>query len=326
MDNYKLGKIKAFFIHLKAVTLLFLFLSSCTNKHPRQADLPELSFEFIRFERLFFGDDDIPLAKLKQDFPYLFPAQTPDTIWQAKRKDSLQLVLYHASQRLTSAKLEKRISSVLQHAAFYFPEMTTPKKVITLLTDVDYSMRAVDADSLLLLSVDTYLGEEHELYQGIPLYIKRKLSPSHIESELIDAVAPRFVPNPKDRSFLTQMVTHGKRLLLHDYLAPDLTKEQHIQYTAAQWAWAEEHEQEVWDYFIANELLFSTDDRLRFRFLSPSPFSKFYTFLDENSPGRIGQWIGYRIVQAYQKRTGATLNEVLEADAQEILKKSRYKP
>jgi uncharacterized protein YjaZ len=48
--------------------------------------------------------------------------------------------------------------------------------------------------------------------------------------------------------------------------------------------------------------------------------------LDDNSPGRLGQWIGYRMVKAYQKRTGADLEKVLLANAQEILKKSRYNP
>jgi hypothetical protein len=327
MDNYKYGKIKAFFAHQKAVVLLFLLLSSCSNKkHPKKQDLPEVSFEFIRFERLFYDASDISLQELKTDYPYLFPLETPDSIWHAKRKDSLQIVLYEATQTIDTPVLKERIATVLQRTKFYFPKTPMPKKVISLLTDVDYTLRAVDADSLFLLSIDTYLGAAHDLYQGIPLYIKRKLSPAHLESEIIDALAPRFVPNPKDRSFLAQMIMHGKRLLLHDYLAPHLSAEKHIQYTAAQWTWAEDHEAEVWDYFLANELLFSTDDRLHFRFLTPGPFSKFYSFLDQDSPGRIGQWVGYRIVRAYQKRTDATLTEVLQADAQEILKKSRYNP
>lgn len=306
---------------------LSLIVSGCSSStHPKPQDLPEFSFELIRFEHVFFGDLNTPLDQLKSQYPYFFPEQTPDFVWEEKRTDSLQQVLFKATQTLFKDDLKQRTSNVLRYANHYFPNDKLPRKVITLLTDVDYSLRAVDADSLLLISIDTYLGESHPLYEGIPQYIKNSLVPEHLESELIDALSNRYIQKTNSRSFLSRMVTHGKRLLIHDYLAPDLMVHQHIQYTQNQWDWAISHESDVWRYFVDNEWLFSTDESLRFRFLTLSPYSKFYSYLDENSPGRIGQWIGYRMVKAYQKRTGASLQEVLAANAQEILKKSRYNP
>ena len=306
---------------------LTLFITGCTSSsHPKPQDLPEVPFEIIRFEHLFFGDLDTPLDQLKLQYPYFFPEQTSDLVWEEKRTDSLQQVLYEATQALFRNDLKQRTSNVFRYASHYFPKDNLPKKVITLLTDVDYSLRAVDADSLLLISIDTYLGESHPLYEGIPQYIKNSLIPEYLESELIDALSDRYISKTNSRSFLNRMVTHGKRLLIHDYLAPDLMAHQHIQYAQNQWDWSITHESDVWRYFVDNELLFSTDESLRFRFLKQSPYSKFYSYLDENSPGRIGQWIGYRMVKAYQKRTGASLQEVLAVNAQEILKKSRYNP
>ena len=306
---------------------LSLIVSGCSSStHPKPQDLPEFSFELIRFEHVFFGDLNTPLDQLKSQYPYFFPEQTPDLVWEDKRTDSLQQALFKATQTLFKDDLKQRTSNVLRYANHYFPNDKLPRKVITLLTDVDYSLRAVDADSLLLISIDTYLGESHPLYEGIPQYIKNSLVPEHLESELIDALSNRYIQKTNSRSFLSRMVMHGKRLLIHDYLAPDLMVHQHIQYTQNQWDWAISHESDVWRYFVDNEWLFSTDESLRFRFLTLSPYSKFYSYLDENSPGRIGQWIGYRMVKAYQKRTGASLQEVLAANAQEILKKSRYNP
>ncbi|MDA0779910.1 MAG: gliding motility lipoprotein GldB [Bacteroidetes bacterium] len=304
-----------------------LIVSGCSSStHPKPQDLPEFPFELIRFEHVFFGDLNTPLDQLKSQYPYFFPEQTPDFVWEEKRTNSLQQALFKATQTLFKDDLKQRTSNVLRYANHYFPNDKLPRKVITLLTDVDYSLRAVDADSLLLISIDTYLGESHPLYEGIPQYIKNSLVPEHLESELIDALSNRYIQKTNSRSFLSRMVTHGKRLLIHDYLAPDLMAHQHIQYTQNQWDWAISHESDVWRYFVDNEWLFSTDESLRFRFLNLSPYSKFYSYLDENSPGRIGQWIGYRMVKAYQKRTGASLQEVLAANAQEILKKSRYNP
>lgn len=323
-----LRKINVFFWLTKALFLtLFFLVSGCSSSsHPKENELPKVAVELIRFESLFYGDLNTPLSKIKKSFPYFFPAQTPDSIWVEKRKDSLQQLLFHATKSFSTTDLQKRTESVFKHVKYYFPTEKLPQRAISLITDVDYSLRAVDADSLLLISIDTYLGGNHPLYEGIPMYIREKLTEKHLEAEIINALSDRFVSHPKSRTFLAQAVTHGKRLLLHDYFAPDVPQNQHIQYSQAHWDWAVNHEEEIWRYFVDNELLFSTDDTLRFRFLSPSPYSKFYTFLDADSPGRLGQWIGYRMVQAYKKRTNATLQKVLKADANDILKKSRYNP
>ncbi len=328
MGTSRHRKINRFFWHLKVVLFCtWLFVFGCTSSiHPKPQELPEVSFEVIRFEQLFFGDLDTPLDQLKSQYPYFFPSNTPNSVWQAKRTDSLQQALFHATLPLFGDNLKLRTANVLKHAKYYFPAEKLPEKVITLLTDVDYSLRAVDADSLLLISIDTYLGASHPLYEGIPKYIKNKLTPLHLESEIIDALSHRYVSKTISRAFLDRMVVHGKRLLLHDYLSPKASAHFHIQYTQDQWDWATAHESDVWHYFVDNDFLFSTDENLNFRFLTAGPYSKFYSYLDENSPGRIGQWMGYRIVKAYQKRTGASLQQVLAAKTQEILKKSRYNP
>jgi hypothetical protein len=323
-----LCKIKSFFWHTKVVLfVVFLMFFGCTtSKHPKTNELPEIEIDYVRFESLFYGDLDTPLQKIKNTFPYFFPTQTPDNVWMKKRTDSLQQALFQATQPLFKNELKLRTENVFKHVKFYFPNEPLPKKVITLLTDVDYSLRAVDADSLLLISIDTYLGSNHPLYEGIPKHIREKLMPNHLEAEIIDALSPRFVPRAENRTFLAHCIAHGKRLLLHEYFAPDILQNQYIQYTQEQWDWAAEHEETIWRYFVDNELLFSTDENLRFRFLMPGPYSKFYTTLDVNSPGRIGQWVGYRIVKAYQERSGASLHQVLTIDAQELLKKSKYNP
>jgi hypothetical protein len=35
--------------------------------------------------------------------------------------------------------------------------------------------------------------------------------------------------------------------------------------------------------------------------MTPAPFSKFYLEIDNDSPGRIGAWIGWQMVRSYMK-------------------------
>ena len=99
-----------------------------------------------------------------------------------------------------------------------------------------------------------------------------------------------------------------------------------IGYSDEHWAWAEANQTEIWRNFIENELLYSTDGDLERRFLDPAPFSKFGLELDNESPGRIGRYIGWKIVQAYMDRNEVSLQEMIDLPPVKMFKASRYKP
>ena len=73
-------------------------------------------------------------------------------------------------------------------------------------------------------------------------------------------------------------------------------------------------------------MLYSTDSGLYDRFMANAPFSKFYIDIDKESPGRIGVLLGWQIVRSYMKNNEVTLQQLLQTDAEEIFKKSKYKP
>ena len=54
-------------------------------------------------------------------------------------------------------------------------------------------------------------------------------------------------------------------------------------YTPEELQWAKDNEVEIWQYFIENELLFSTNPKLPLRFIVPAPFSKFNLSIDKLS-------------------------------------------
>ena len=68
------------------------------------------------------------------------------------------------------------------------------------------------------------------------------------------------------------------------------------------------------------------DPKLIPRFISPAPFSKFYLEIDNESPGRVGAWIGWQIVRSYMKNNEVSLPQLLHTSAKEIFEKSKYKP
>ena len=100
-----------------------------------------------------------------------------------------------------------------------------------------------------------------------------------------------------------------------------------IGYSKEELIWAKSNELYIWKYFVEKEILYKTDSRLIRRFIDPSPFSKFYLEIDNNSPGIIGRWVGWQIVKSYMKRNPNTnIEDLISKPSEELFIKSAYKP
>ena len=61
--------------------------------------------------------------------------------------------------------------------------------------------------------------------------------------------------------------------------------------------------------------------------MSDAPFSKFYLEIDNESPGRVGAWIGWQIVRSYaENHPDVKLQDLLALDAKTLFEQSKYKP
>lgn len=306
-----------------------LILSGCREHDNTEEVISKIAIdvEVLRFDREFANATPAQLPKLKSKYPYLFPEQYPDSVWTAKLIDTLQTAL---SEEVDSTfgnfkKESQELKSLFQHIRYYFPAVTIPK-VVTLTSDVRYTNRVILTDTLLLLGLDNYLGKDHRFYQGIPYYNAAELDKKYLISDIAGAFAKKMVPYPNHRSFLSRMVYYGKILYLKDQWLPALSDAQKIVYPQESIAWVQANEEQIWRYFITHEVLYSTDAKLDRRFLDPAPFSKFGLELDNESPGRLGRYIGWQIVRAFMKKNTIPLQRLLTLPADEILKKSNYKP
>jgi uncharacterized protein YjaZ len=122
------------------------------------------------------------------------------------------------------------------------------------------------------------------------------------------------------------MVYAGKQLYLKDVLLPQISDAEKIGYSPEQLTWCQENESYMWRYFMQEQLLYSTDSKLATRFINTAPFSKFYLEIDNESPGRVGTWIGWQIVRSFMNNNDVNLQQLLQMDPIEIFQNSKYKP
>jgi len=190
---------------------------------------------------------------------------------------------------------------------------------------MDYGNKVIYTDSLLLISLDLYLGKEHKFYE-FPEYFKKTFERSQIMPDVVTAFSTNVIPLPRENSLISQMVYFGKEMYLKDVLLTNYQDYNKIAFTKEHLEWCKVNESDIWRFFIEEGMLYDTDSKLTQRFIAPAPFSKFYKDLDQDSPGRVGVWIGWQIVKSYMQNNDVSLHELLKTDSKKIFEKSKYKP
>ncbi len=312
--------------------VIFLFLVSfvaCSEKKSNKIDVSNIDVEtnIIRFDQKFYSTTPEKLADLKAKFPYLFPQSNPDSVWVNKMKNKDELELFAETKKVYKDFTEEtdQLAELFKHIKYYYPKFKQPK-VITLLSNVDYDSKVVLADSLLFISLDVFLGMDSPIYQTHPNYIKQNNNKEHLIVAVAEQFAKQIIPPSNDRNFVSQMVQEGKKLALIQAFLPNVAPQVIIGYTVDQYEWAEKSEAEIWKYFIQKEYLYNSDHQLTKRFIDDAPFSKFFLEVDKDSPGRIGTWFGWRIVDSYLNHNETGIKEIMVTDNEEIFKMSKYKP
>lgn len=311
------------------IVLLVLSFLSCNNDSALEKEIAtiDVSYTVERFDKALADAKPEDLTRLKQTYPFLFSKRISDSIWVARFSDTLQKeLLTEVDKTFGEFKAPtEELKGLFQHLKYYDKKFSLPR-VVTLTNDVDYRNKTVVNDTLVLIALDNYLGGDHPFYQNIQQYIAERLTGSHIVSDLTEDYGQKYIYQKNRKTLLDEMIYFGKLLYFKDVMIPFKSDAEKIGYTPEDLAWSEVNENQIWSYFVEREMLFSSESKLFGRFIAAAPFSKFYLELDNESPGRLGQYIGWQIVRAYAEQTGDDLFKIMQTEPDDIFKNSKYKP
>lgn len=318
-------------IRFYLVLMIGLFFVSCNEESKLENEIAKINVDLVveRFDKAELNAKPNDLPKLKKGYPYLFSKRTPDSIWINRLTDTLQNeILVEVNKTFLDFKsTNEELKNLFKHIKYYDKMFSVPK-VVTLTNYVQYRDNVIVTDSIVLIALDNFLGKDHKFYVngGIPEFVAANFTEKQIVPTIAEAYAKDYVFQTKRKTFLDEMIYFGKLLYFKDIMMPFKSNAEKIGYTEEQLEWAEANEEPIWSYFVEKELLYSSDSKLPNRFIADAPFSKFYLELDNQSPGRLGQYIGWQIVKAYAEKTDKDVMTILQADPEEIFRKSKFKP
>ncbi len=220
--------------------------------------------------------------------------------------------------------IEKTISESYQGIHYFFPQIKLPQ-LYFFVSGFNQSM--VVHPDFIGVGLDMYLGSDFPLYKEIAYdYLTYNMRPESIPVDVISAILfSNFKIDIREDRLLDNMLYRGKIMYILAAIMPQVEPYDLMGYTKFQWEWSRKYEQAVWNTILDKGDIYSTDNLLIRKYLNEAPFT---TPISQESPGRLGTWIAWQIVNSYMdKNQQITLADLLkDNNYQKMLDNSGYKP
>jgi hypothetical protein len=328
--------------YLSAFTIFsIVWLLACSNGQKRNLNIDTTNVEIEpvkikRYEKALFTihPDSIKtgLKAIASEFPVFLDVDLDDTLNIIQLHQFITEPVNIELFQMTSAtypdlqSIEGDFAEAFKHFRYHFPE----KELVNIFTYVSglmYELPIQFFDQQMIIALDMYLGNDMEHYRRarIPLYKIARMNRDYIVRDgIYDFYFYHFIKKP-GVNVLERMISSGKQLYFLEAMMPDLPDHILIGYPEEKLDWCLNNESNIWAFMVQNELLYASDAGTFRKFFTDGPFTSQF---GQESPARIGEWLGWQIVRSYMNQNPEiSLKDLIEnEDVQEIFKNSKYKP
>ena len=222
------------------------------------------------------------------------------------------------------SKLQKSLNIGFSRLHYLYPEWEIPKVYLFV---SGFNSSVMYYENIMGVGVDMYLGSDYPYYnQVVYNYQKQTMRKECVAGDLLNMYIAYQIPyNSKYNRLLEHMIFRGKQMFLLSQLLPDEPAWEIIGYSKEQWDWCKKYEQAIWNRIMEKRDLFKTESMVRVSYMNDGPFT---AEISQESPGRLGIWVGWQIVDSYMRNNeNVSIKQLIdEGDAQKILEQSFYKP
>ena len=269
------------------------------------------------------------LGSPSSDTTYLLealPKYLNDTIYGFKRTNQLEQELF-----ADISDIQTSLNKAFTRIKYLYPQYQVP--VIYLMPSIFVTNLYATPD-FIAVGADMYLGSDYDVYDKWKVvydYQKQGMRKECIPVDVLRVYITYTLPDSiSDSRLLDQMIQRGKLMYLMAQILDELPGYEVMGWTKEQWDWSIRYEANIWHKIMDQQALYKRDNLLISHYLNEAPFTTEIVSdeTDQDSPGRLGIWIGWRIVERYMEHhPEVTLQELMaEPDAQKILKLSLYQP
>lgn len=318
------------------ISIVFLLVMACGKGDPCQ-DIPniDLDLDYVSFvDQIHSVEDTADLSAFLEANPivrnYFFlandypsKAEMLTEVFDLIKNPFVDTLYQETKRFIDEEKLKQDFETAFKRIKSYYPEYKVPK------IQTVYSAFGNDvffSDSLVVIGLDYYLGPEASYHPNVHDYLLARLTPEHLVPHIIQFTSLKFneTTDTEERTILEEMIYYGKALEFTKTMLPCLADSVIMGYNSEVYASSVRSEGFLWSYFVDNALLYDKSPLNLTKYIDERPG---IPEIDPICPGRIGQWIGWRIIQKYQNEEGLDFQDLMKlTDANGVLLQSKYRP
>jgi hypothetical protein len=218
---------------------------------------------------------------------------------------------------LTTIKSE--LIDGLKHLKFHFKNGRIPENIV--FVNALFKSNAFCTEKEIGIGLESYLGRKTDVIKELPQepfyeWIKEGMENKFLTRDAICSWVMTHYVEEVDGNLAEQIVRWGKILYLTQAAFPMKDPSIIMRYSDEDYKWAIENEYSLWKYLVDEKLLFSINELNVKNLLKEGPFT---IGLPEKGPDRLGQFLGFRIIQKYMESKEVSLEQLINTPYTEIL-------
>jgi len=223
------------------------------------------------------------------------------------------------------SEVEIELTNAFRYFKYHFPDSVVPNVVFNI-SALNYAIIATP--TTLGIGLDMFLGANYPVYPmiGLPKYMYDNMRREQIVPQAIKGwLQSTYETDAVRNTLLDYMMFEGKLLYVLDATLRQSADSTKIGFSSESMEWCKEYEPRIWAHLIDQQMLYATEYMNFNKWINQAPF---VAGIPKDSPGRLGQWVGWQIVRKYmQENPELTLLDLMKnQNSQEILASSKYKP
>ena len=317
-----------------------MILVSCSN-NPLDVSIDGIKADlaFVNVDEALFYSDSAALIKshhkfkneIKDIYDYeighcLQIGDLVDTAFfnsiRAFRKDSSiqKLEKYIQKEFKDKSQIESKITDGFRYLKYHFPNGKQPTNIVYL--NALFNSGVFCTENEIGIGLERFLGESNEIIKQLnPQYyfdwMKVAMDKKYLERDVLAGWITTHYVDDVAGPLAEHIVKAGKILYLTEAAFPNESPALILRYSNKDYEWALENEYKFWTFLVDENLLFKIDEQTTMNMVNEGPFTP--GLPNQDSPDRLGQFIGWRMIHSYMEQNDISLEELLKLPYNEIL-------
>ena len=320
-----------------ALNLVILF---CCSSDKLNVNIEKITIKtkFINLDSTFLNCKDVALIKHHHSYKKIIPdiysyqlqyclqiGEISDTafcnsISQFENDKAISKIEQRIQEKFNHLEIHKlKIIEGLKHLKYHFPNGKIPNYVVFM--NSLFQSNSFCTENEIGIGLERYLGENTDVIKQLPSepfydWIKKSMDIKYLERDALCSWIMTHYVEEKEGNLAENIVRWGKILYLTEAALPKIDKNIIVRYSKSEFDWASKNELMFWKYLVKEKLLFKINEINNTNLLKEAPFT---IGLPSNSPDRMGQFLGWKMVQNYMNKNNISLEKLLEIPYNSIL-------